>query len=66
MLGKIRRFYTETMQEFYKIVWPNRNELIITSTVVIVSVIFFSFLFLGVDYVVHYIIRVLLNIGKSL
>jgi preprotein translocase subunit SecE len=66
MFGKVRKFYAETMQEFYKIVWPNKNELIVTSAVVIVSVVFFSFLFLGVDYVVHYIIKGLLNIGKSL
>ncbi len=65
MLGKVKKFYIEVMQEFYKIVWPNRNELVSTTLVVIASVVVFSFLFLGIDYVIHYVIKIILNIGKN-
>jgi preprotein translocase SecE subunit len=64
MVSKLKKFYNETKMEFNKVVWPTKNELMVTSGVVIVSVIFFSFLFLGVDYVAHFLIKLFLDIGK--
>jgi len=66
MFSKVRKFYTEVLQEFYKIVWPKKNELISTTIVVIVAVLLFSFLFLTIDYIVHYIIKIILKMGKGL
>ncbi len=66
MFGKLRKFYVEVLQEFYKIVWPKKNELISTTLVVIFAVLLFSFLFLTIDYIVHHIIKIILKIGKSL
>ncbi len=65
MFGKVRRFYTEVLQEFHKIVWPNKSELITTVIIVIASVILMSFLFLAFDYVIHGVIKFILNIGKN-
>jgi preprotein translocase subunit SecE len=64
MFSKVRKFYTEVLQEFYKIVWPNRSELITNVIIVVVSVVLLSFLFVAVDYIVHGIIKFVLNIGK--
>ena len=66
MFGKLRKFYIEVLQEFYKIVWPKKNELISTTIVVIVAVLLFSFLFLTIDYIVHYIIKIILKMCKGL
>ena len=66
MFGKLRKFYVEVLQEFHKIVWPKKNELISTTIVVIVAVLLFSFLFLTIDYIVHYIIKIILKMGKGL
>ncbi len=64
MFSKIKKFYAEVLQEFYKIVWPSKNELMVTTGVVIFAVLIFSFLFLTVDYTAHSIIKIILNIGK--
>jgi preprotein translocase subunit SecE len=66
MFGKLRKFYVEVLQEFSKIVWPKKNELISTTLVVIFAVLLFSFLFLTIDYIVHYVIKIILKIGKDL
>jgi preprotein translocase subunit SecE len=65
MFGKIRRFYKEVLQEFHKIVWPNRSELVTTTIIVVVSVVLVSFIFLAFDYIVHGIIKFILNLGKN-
>ena len=64
MFCRAKKFYMEVIQEFNKVVWPGKQELITTTIVVIASVILMSALFVLVDYVVHNIVEFILKIGK--
>jgi preprotein translocase subunit SecE len=62
--NNIYRFYEQVKEESYKIIWPSRKELL-TSTAIVMAVVFvLSLLFLGLDYGIHSIVQILLNIGK--
>ena len=63
-LKEIYNFYAEVKQEAKKIVWPGRQELLSTFMVVVVVMLMCSLFFLCFDYIIHYIITLLLNIGK--
>lgn len=63
-LKEIYNFYTEVKQEAKKIIWPGRQELFSTFVVVIIVILICSLFFLCFDYIIHYIITLLLNIGK--
>lgn len=61
---KIYKFFEQVKQEAYKVVWPTRKELTASTLVVIVAVFVFSLICLVLDYGIHNIIQILLNIGK--
>ncbi|XVN40642.1 MAG: preprotein translocase subunit SecE [Rickettsia endosymbiont of Argas persicus] len=61
---KIYKFFEQVKQEAYKVVWPTKKELIASTSVVIVAVLIFSLICLVLDYSIHNIIQILLNIGK--
>ncbi len=63
-LKEIYKFYNEIKQEAKKIIWPSRQELISTFLVVVAVTIIFSLCCLFLDYIIHSIITLLLNIGK--
>ena len=58
------RFYEQVKQEAIKVIWPTKNELLMTTGVVILVVCVVSFICLFLDYGIHSIIKLLLNIGK--
>jgi len=45
-----KQFYADVRSEMRKVSWPNRQEVIGTTIVVIVSVFFFGFYLFTVDY----------------
>ncbi|WP_342224900.1 preprotein translocase subunit SecE [Rickettsia endosymbiont of Urophora cardui] len=61
---KIYKFFEQVKQEAYKVVWPTKKELTALTLVVIVAVFVFSLICLVLDYGIHNIIQILLNIGK--
>lgn len=61
MIGSISRFVRETQQELKKVTWPNREELI-GSTGVVIFMTFLMALFIGaVDFVLSILIRVIIR-----
>jgi preprotein translocase subunit SecE len=47
-IGQIRHFIHEVMLEMKKVIWPTQNEVINTTIIVILTVLFFSvFLFVA-------------------
>ena len=61
--NKVFRFYEQVKQEAYKVAWPKRKELVSSTLIVIVAVFIFSIIFLVLDYTLHNIVQILLNIG---
>ncbi|HJD67693.1 MULTISPECIES: preprotein translocase subunit SecE [unclassified Rickettsia] len=61
---KIYKFFEQVKQEAYKVVWPTKKELTASTLVVILAVFVFSLICLVLDYGIHNIIQILLNIGK--
>ncbi len=61
---KIYKFFEQVKQEAYKVVWPTKKELIASTLLVIVAVFIFSLICLVLDYGIHNIIQIILNIGK--
>lgn len=66
MLNKLKpfKFFDQVKQEAKKVIWPKKKELIASASIVIVTVLLFSFVSLILDYGIHNLIRFLLNIGK--
>ncbi|MFY9589434.1 preprotein translocase subunit SecE [Rickettsia endosymbiont of Halotydeus destructor] len=62
--NKIYKFFEQVKQETYKVVWPTKKELIASTSIVVVAVFIFSLICLVLDYGIHNIIQILLNIGK--
>ncbi|XVN42311.1 MAG: preprotein translocase subunit SecE [Candidatus Rickettsia vulgarisii] len=62
--NKVYKFYEQVKQEAYKIVWLGKKELITSTVIVVVAVFIFSMICLVLDYGIHSIIQILLNIGK--
>lgn len=61
---KIFKFYEQVIQEVRKVNWPSKKELISSTSVVLVAVLVSSLVFLFLDYGIHSIVQILLNIGK--
>lgn len=57
---KYLNFFKQVKQEFAKITWPTRSELLSSVMIIAATVFVFSFVVLGVDYVFHKIINFLL------
>ncbi|MDC7244225.1 MAG: preprotein translocase subunit SecE [Pleomorphochaeta sp.] len=49
-MSKIRKFFKESRQELSKVVWPTREQVLISTRVVLVSVIIFAAVLGLVDY----------------
>lgn len=62
--AKIYKFYEQVKQEAQKVVWPSRKELVTSTGVVLAAVLVFSIFCLFLDWGIHSIIQMLLNIGK--
>ncbi|HJD56766.1 MAG: preprotein translocase subunit SecE [Rickettsia endosymbiont of Culicoides impunctatus] len=62
--NRVYKFYEQVKQEVYKIVWLGKKELITSTIIVVVAVFIFSIICLVLDYGIHSIMQVLLNIGK--
>ncbi len=62
--NRVYKFYEQVKQEVYKIVWLGKKELITSTLIVVVAVFIFSIICLVLDYGIHSIMQVLLNIGK--
>jgi preprotein translocase subunit SecE len=61
---KVFKFYEQVKQETLKIIWPNKKELITATIIVVVAVFVFSIVCLVLDYGIHSVVQVLLNVGK--
>jgi len=61
---KVFKFYEQVKQEAVKVVWPNKKELVTATLVVVAAVFVFSIICLVLDYGIHNIVQILLNIGK--
>ena len=61
---KFYKFYDQVKQEAYKVVWPDRKELITSTAIVIGAVFVCSIICLLLDYGLHNIVQLCLSIGK--
>jgi preprotein translocase subunit SecE len=61
---KVFKFYEQVKQETLKIIWPNKKELMTATMIVVAAVFVFSIVCLVLDYGIHSIVQVLLNVGK--
>ena len=59
-------FFKQVRQEFNKVSWPTRKEVIITGIMVFIMVSIASVFFLVVDSVASYVIRTILSLGSWL
>ncbi|MFK8040162.1 MAG: preprotein translocase subunit SecE [Rickettsiaceae bacterium] len=62
MFVKVYKFFNQVRQELFKIVWPTKKELSALTFVVVMAIIITSIICLGIDYFIHSIIRLLLNL----
>ena len=61
MIGKVRNFLGEVRAEMKKVTWSTREELIGSTTVVLVTMFFLSS-FIGVaDFVLSYVLAVVMR-----
>jgi preprotein translocase subunit SecE len=49
-MGKIVKFFKESRQELSKVVWPSKDQVVISTRVVLVSVVIFAAVLGLVDY----------------
>ena len=66
MIKKIKalKFFEQVKNEAKKVSWPDKKDLIASSSIVIIAVIIFSLLTMFLDYTIHSFIVFLLNFGK--
>src|SRR5262245_54013458 len=57
-----REFLHEVRLEMRQVTWPSRDDVVATTSVVIVAVGFFALFFFGVDSAIAYVVRRLLGI----
>jgi preprotein translocase subunit SecE len=62
--NRVFKFYEQVKQEAGKVVWPQKKELTTSTLIVMIAVLVFSVIFLILDYSIHNIVQMLLNIGK--
>ena len=60
----IFKFYEQVKQEVRKVAWPEKRELTTSVLVVMVAVLLFSLVTMVLDYGIHNLVQLLLNIGK--
>jgi preprotein translocase subunit SecE len=57
LIGKVRQFWHEVKMEMKKVSWPARNEVVNTTIIVVLAVIFFGFYLFVTDMAFTYIIQ---------
>jgi preprotein translocase subunit SecE len=60
-VGSIQEFWNDTASEMKKVTWPNRNEVVGTTAVVIVATLVFAVYLWGCDVVFYKAIELLFN-----
>ena len=60
-VAKIREFTREVIAEFRKVTWPNRQELVNSTSVVITVTIVIAFFLWGVDWPLAELVRRILR-----
>jgi len=55
-------FLQQVRQEASKIVWPSRNETLISTVMVLVMVVLASLFFLAADQVISWLVQLMLSI----
>jgi preprotein translocase subunit SecE len=61
MISQIKKFLTQTKIELKKVSWPNKNELVGSTVVVIITVLFLSAYIGIVDFVVSKLVSLLIK-----
>ena len=56
------KFLQQTRQEVSKVTWPTRNEVVISTIMVIVLVIAASLFFLAADQIISWLVGLMLSI----
>ena len=56
------QFLQQVRQETAKVTWPGRNEIVISTIMVLVLVIFASLFFLAADQVISWLVGLMLSI----
>jgi preprotein translocase subunit SecE len=57
------KFFQEVRQEAGKVTWPTRNELMISTIMVLVMVTLASLFFLAADQVISWLVQLMLTLG---
>ena len=58
-------FVRQVRQELQKVTWPQRRDILISSSIVIVLIILFSIFFLLTDQIWSFLIKKVIQIGAS-
>ncbi len=58
-------FVRQVRQELQKVTWPQRRDILISSSIVIVLIILFSLFFLLTDQIWSFLIKKVIQIGAS-
>jgi preprotein translocase subunit SecE len=56
------KFAQEVRQEGNKVTWPTRNEVLISTAMVLILVILASLLFLAADQIIAWLVKLMLSI----
>ncbi|HVY13071.1 MAG TPA: preprotein translocase subunit SecE [Alphaproteobacteria bacterium] len=61
-MNKVVEFFSEVKKETAKVTWPTRKETILTSVMVVVLSTVMAVFFLGVDSILAYVMRFIINL----
>ena len=56
-------FLQQVRSEVSKVVWPSRNETVVSTIMVLIMVALASFFFLLADQVISYLVQLMLSLG---
>lgn len=56
-------FIQQVRSEIAKVVWPTRNETLISTVMVLIMVVFASIFFLAADALIQFLVGLILSIG---
>lgn len=63
-IGNPFKFLQEVRAETSKVVWPTRNETLVTTVMVLIMVVIASLFFLAIDQILGWGIGSLLSVGR--
>lgn len=64
MIQKIKNFFTGSFEEFKKVVWPSRKEVISHTVIVIVSIAVSMLIVMLIDLGLFKLVQILIENGK--